>query len=257
MRKILTLVSILIFSNLSSQIASMEAYVIQDGRDSDYRKIESFVAPLKAMAIKEGKLLRWVVMKRISGGDLSSIDKSKEVAYYLVFNVYKDQSQMNSDSWNNYRSYASKVYKGKMSKSSINKMFNMAEGNQIKKSARQYLMKGIYQTPSYRPQVGDVINMDPMEALNEDYENFEMEYFMPRWEKIVDEGGLRMWGLTKVLSSSDNAYKNLTHFVFKNPTGLPIKFGTNSFLDTKLQEMGSESRKMYNGAILEIIHIEN
>ena len=41
------------------------------------------------------------------------------------------------------------------------------------KSVRQYLMKGVYQTPSYRPQVGDVINMDPMEALNEDYENFE------------------------------------------------------------------------------------
>ena len=26
-------------------------------------------------------------------------------------------------------------------------------------------MKGVYQTPSYRPQVGDVINMDPMEAF--------------------------------------------------------------------------------------------
>ena len=235
----------------------MEAYVIQDGKDGDYRKIESFVAPLKAMAIKEGKLLRWAVMKRKSGGDLSSIDNTKEMANYLVFNVYKDQSQMDSDDWNNYRGYASKVYKWKMSKSSISKMFNMAEGNQVKKSVRQYLMKGIYQTPSYRPQVGDVINIDPMEALNEDYENFELEYFMPRWEKVVDEGGLRMWGLTKVISSNDNAYKNLTHFVFKNPTGAPIKFGTNSFIDSKLQEMGTKSRKMFNGATMEIIHIEN
>ena len=94
-------------------------------------------------------------------------------------------------------------------------------------------------------------------SLNEDYENFELEFFMPRWEKVVDEGGLRMWGLTKVLSSSDNAYKNLTHFVFKNPTGLPIKFGENSFLDSKLQEMGIQSRKGFNGASLEIVHIEN
>ena len=66
MRIILTFFSILIFTNLSSQIASMEAYVIQEGKDNDYRKIESFVAPLKAMAIKEGKLLRWAVMKRKS-----------------------------------------------------------------------------------------------------------------------------------------------------------------------------------------------
>ena len=62
MRIILTFFSILIFTNLSSQIASMEAYVIQEGKDNDYRKIESFVAPLKAMAIKEGKLLRWAVI---------------------------------------------------------------------------------------------------------------------------------------------------------------------------------------------------
>ena len=123
MRIILTFFSILIFTNLSSQIASMEAYVIQEGKDNDYRKIESFVAPLKAMAIKEGKLLRSAVMKRKSGGDLSTIDKTKEIANYLVFNVYKDQSQMDSDNWNNYRGYASKVYKGKMSKSSINKMW--------------------------------------------------------------------------------------------------------------------------------------
>ena len=36
MRKILTLISVLIFSNLNSQIASMEAYVIQDGKDGYY-----------------------------------------------------------------------------------------------------------------------------------------------------------------------------------------------------------------------------
>ena len=152
MKKFLALAYILSVTSLSAQIASMEAYVIQEGKDSDYRKIEEFVAPLKAMAIKEGNLMQWIVMKRKSGGDLSSIDKTKEIANYIVFNVYKDKSQMDSDNWNNYRGYASKVYKRKMSKSSINKMFNMAEGNQVKKSWRQYVIQGIYQTPSYRPR---------------------------------------------------------------------------------------------------------
>ena len=54
--------------------------------------------------------------ERKSGGDPSTIDKTKEIANYLVFNVYKDQSQMDSDNWNNYRGYASKVYKGKCQK---------------------------------------------------------------------------------------------------------------------------------------------
>ena len=59
MKKFLTLAYILSVTSLSSQIASMEAYVIQDGKDSDYRKIEEFVAPLKAMAItKTRKMIR-------------------------------------------------------------------------------------------------------------------------------------------------------------------------------------------------------
>ena len=53
MRIILTFFSILIFTNLSSQIASMEAYVIAEGKDNDYRKIESFVAPLKPWQLKK------------------------------------------------------------------------------------------------------------------------------------------------------------------------------------------------------------
>jgi hypothetical protein len=85
MKKFLALAYMLSVTGLTAQIASMEAYVIQDGKDSDYRKIEEFVAPLKAMAIKEGNLMQWIVMKRKSGGDLSSIDKTKEIANYIVF----------------------------------------------------------------------------------------------------------------------------------------------------------------------------
>jgi len=201
--------------------------------------------------------MRWVVMKRKSGGNLTSIDESKEVANYLVFNVYRDNSQMESDDWNNYKKYADKFYKNKMSKSSIAKMFKKAEGDEVKKSWRQYKMEGLYQTPTYRPQVGDVINLAPMEALNEDYEKFELEYFLPMWQKLINSGGLRMWGLTKVVSSSADAFKNLTHFVFQNRTGMELVFEEETFLDSKLLQLGLDSRKMYDTAELEIIHIEN
>ena len=257
MKKTLTLILLVFMTTLNAQIASMDAFVINDGKDGDYIKIEEFVAPLKAMAIKEGNLMQWVVMKRKAGGDLTSIDKSKEIANYVVFNVYKSKSQMESDNWSNYKKYAEKVYKRKMSKSSIAKMFKMAEGTEVKKSWRQYTIEGIYQTPTYRAQVGDIINLSPMEALNEDYEKFEMEYFMPNWQKVINSGGLRMWGLTKVVSSNDTAFKNLTHFVFQNKTGTEIIYEEESFLDSKLLELGMESRKMYDSAELEIIYLEN
>ena len=257
MKKTLTNIFLVLTTILNAQIATMDTYVINDGKDADYRQIEEFIAPLKAMAIKEGNLMQWVVMKRKSGGDLTSIDESKEVANYVVFNIYKDNSQMELDDWNNYKKYAAKFYKNKMSNSSVAKMFKKAEGNDVKKSWRQYKMEGLYQTPTYRPQVGDVINLAPMEALNEDYEKFELEYFLPMWQKLINSGGLRMWGLAKVVSSSDDAFKNLTHFVFQNRTGMELVFEEETFLDSKLLQLGLDSRKMYDAAELEIIHIEN
>ncbi len=103
MKKTLTNIFLVLTTILNAQIATMDAYVINDGKDADYRQIEEFIAPLKAMAIKEGNLMQWVVMKRKSGGDLTSIDESKEVANYVVFNIYKDNSQMELDDWNNYK----------------------------------------------------------------------------------------------------------------------------------------------------------
>ena len=95
------------------------------------------------------------------------------------------------------------------------------------------------------------------ENKNEDYEKFELEYFLPMWQKLINSGGLRMWGLAKVVSSSDDAFKNLTHFVFQNRTGMELVFEEETFLDSKLLQLGLDSRKMYDAAELEIIHIEN
>ena len=93
-----------------------------------------------------------------------------------------------------------------------------------------------------------------MEALNIDYEQFELGYFMPNWSKIIDQGGLRMWGLARIKSSSDNAYKNLTHFVFQNLIGMEYTFEEPTFTKQKVQETGMASRKMYE---MEIIFLAN
>ncbi|MGY8792353.1 MAG: hypothetical protein ACKVI9_01655, partial [Gammaproteobacteria bacterium] len=185
--------------------------------------------------------------------NLQEIDPQKKVADYLVFNIYKDETQMEADIWSTYVKYAYAHYKNKMSKKNIDKRFS----SNPKESARTYVIENVYQTPSYRPQIGDAINMGPMEALNDDYEQFELEFFMPMWRKIIEKGGLRMWGLARVKSSSDNAYKNLTHFVFQNPTGMEYTFDESTFIEQKVQEMGVASRKMYEMAEMEIIFLAN
>jgi hypothetical protein len=67
------------------------------------------------------------------------------------------------------------IIKIKYQKKNIDKMMS----TNPKESVRTDVIENIYQTPNYRPQVGDAINMAPMEALNDDYEQFELGYFMP------------------------------------------------------------------------------
>jgi hypothetical protein len=51
-----------------------------------------------------------------------------------------------------------------------------------------------------------------------------------------------MWGLAKVVSSSANAFKNLTHLVFQNRTGVDLVFEEETFLESKLLQLGLDSR---------------
>ena len=63
-------------------------------------------------------------MKRKSGGNLQEIDPQKEVADYLVFSTYKNEAQMEADSWKAHSNYAYSHYKNKISKKNIDKMMS-------------------------------------------------------------------------------------------------------------------------------------
>jgi hypothetical protein len=254
MKKTASIVSTLFCTLLlNAQIETMEAYVIKDGMIDDYEAFENFVYPHKLMAINEGKLQGWMVMKRRSGGNFREIDPQKKVADYSVFNIYKDEAQREADNSTAYPNYAYSHYKHKMSKKNVEKMLSIHP----KESARTYVIENVYQTPNYRPRIGDVINMAPMEQLNDDYEKFELGFYMPMWSKIIEKGGLKMWGLTRVKSSSDNAYKNLTHFVFQNTTDMEYTFDEFKFIEQKVHEIGVASRKMYDMAEMEINFLAN
>jgi len=47
---------------------------------------------------------------------LQEIDPQKEVADYLVFSTYKNEAQMEADSWKTHSNYAYSHYKNKISK---------------------------------------------------------------------------------------------------------------------------------------------
>ena len=125
MKKTTLIVSTLLCTLLlNAQIATMKSYVIKAGMTDEYEALEDFVSPLKSMAIKEINLQTWMVMKRKSGGNLQEIDPQKEVADYLVFSTYKNEAQMEADSWKAHSNYPYSHYKNKISKKNIDKMMS-------------------------------------------------------------------------------------------------------------------------------------
>ena len=151
--------------------------------------------------------------------------------------------------WN---AIAKKVYKGKMSSRSIEKKLETLGAP--RKDTRSYTLENIYYTKPGQANRGETVYIFPAEALNDEYEKYEMEVFRPMWEKRILEGSHKYWGFNKITKRSDNAYQNLTHIIFNMPTDLKSNLKTD-FTTQKAMDIGYKSRKSFDNAVCEIIFL--
>jgi len=238
-----------IFTSAYSQVIVMDIVQVKEGMNAQYEAVEKFVEPIKREAVKMGKQLGWYIMKRKSGGDLSEVE-NKGIGDYIILNIFEDEAQMKSGmDWN---ATANKAYKGKMSARTIQKKMNSF--NAPRKDTRTYTLKNIYYTKPGQVNRGETIYIFPAEALNDEYEQYEMEVFRPMWEKRILEGSHKHWGFNKITKRSDNAYQNLTHIIFNIPTDLKSNLKTD-FTTQKAMDMGYNSRKGFDNAVCEIIFL--
>ena len=251
MKKTFFLILVILFSNLTfAQIIVMDVVQVKDGMSSEYEKVEEFVAPIMGEAVANGDKMGWYIFKRIQGGDLSEIE-NKGIGDYIIINVYKDRDQMKANV--PYSDYANKVYKGKMSRKSIQKkMDNLMN---VRKDTRTYTLENIYYTKPNSLQIGDIVTVFPAEQLNEDYENFEMYHYRPMWEEMILTGAHKAWNFNRIIDRSENAYKNITHIIFNVKGTGNYQFKTD-FITTKLNEIGSASRKGYDTADIQLIQMK-
>ena len=238
-----------IFASSYSQVIVMDIVQVKDGMNAQYEAVEKFAEPIKREAVKMGKQLGWYIMKRKSGGDLSEVE-NKGIGDYIILNIYKDEAQMKAGM--DWDAISKKVYKGKMSTRTLQKKMNSFNGP--RKDTRTYTLENIYFTKPGQANRGETVNIFPAEALNDEYEQYEMEVFRPMREKMILEGSHKYWGFNKIINRSENAYQNLTHIIFNIPTGLESNIKTD-FATQKAMEMGMKSRKGFDDAVCEIIFI--
>ena len=195
--------------NLSAQFAffTMDFFVINEGTESDYLKLEQVWKEYQMDAVEKGDKLGWMVFKvnKRNGEPLENIS-------YVVINDFKSKEQFEKQgknwSWDNFNSIVRSRLKGKMSSSTIRRVL----AKNVKKET--YSMQGFVRagTPWVGGDIkkGDVISWGSAKALNDDYIKFEKEVWKPIAMRSVMSSNQYGWYITEITQKNELLKKNQT-----------------------------------------------
>ena len=87
-----------------------------------------------------------------------------------------------------------------------------------------------------------------MEALNDDYVEFEKQYFREQ-----HKGNKYWWDLSEIIDRSDNAYEPITHTIFEINTENSNSNSEQSFTDQMMTKYGMASRELHGWLQLKFV----
>ena len=256
MKNILLLLTLIFTITTSAQYAIVSAVDLNEGAENDYLKTEKFWGPLHKKAIEDGVQTQQAVWKVIQTND-----ERENPADYFIITSFASKEQLANYSSADYGAYAQEVYKGKMSRRAITRMFDASPNTSNER--RNYHVEGVSWTilagGDLKP--GDRMSITSTIAKSDDFESWESEIIKPIVEKEILMGQHRYWGLAKIYERTDNAYKNATHMFFN--IGVPGVSRTgwesmgDTFKGTKLREGVQSASDHQNFVTLELVSIHN
>ena len=98
-----------------------------------------------------------------------------------------------------------------------------------------------------------------MRQKNKDYENFEMNVFLPMWEKQLLNGKISQWSFAKVIDKNEAA-NDISHmtFIFRNNANpQDVSFmPNNEWLNNIIVDKGLETRDFWSSEAT-LVYISN
>ncbi|MPQ49264.1 hypothetical protein GCQ56_19870 [Marinifilum sp. N1E240] len=209
MRKILLFVALVLFC--STSMAQQETFLVfefmkvTDNQEMDYWETETFWEKIHAERLKSGEIKGWDLWSLKPGG-------TEQGFQYLAVTLYDDpvKALADGDIWG-----AAKNAYPDMTDEELREA--LKEGTASRElSKRMFLTVIKSTTDNYKMEVGSVMRMNFMEALDgkyDEYEKAEMELFLPIHQDRVDAGTMSHWALAKVLMPSGSKVRT-THMTF-------------------------------------------
>ena len=206
-KQILSILFTLSFLISFSQLVSYEAIWVNDGMEDDYIAVEEMWSEVKKQAIADNLQDFWIVFKVEK--DSTNPDHLTKPDY-IVMNGFEDDAQRTMQK--NWKELGMKVYKGKMSKRKFEKAWDKTPT--VRKETRNFLVErldnSVWSPLAEGKEARFLFN--GFKALNDDYESFEMKYFKENHNKQIEAGSRAWWDFNKVISRSENANQEVTHF---------------------------------------------
>ena len=110
---------------------------------------------------------------------------------------------------------------------------------------------------------GMTVQLNAFKQIDENYEKYETEFYKTWNEKGILNGSRRWWEFNKLLSSSENANKDITHVTI-DIQGQELSeeeqqklWETVTFTDQMMWQNGTKTRELVGQATLELIDFRN
>ena len=250
-KQILSILFTLSFLISFSQLVSYEAIWVNDGMEDDYIAVEEMWSEVKKQAIADNLQDFWIVFKVEK--DSTNPDHLTKPDY-IVMNGFEDDAQRTMQK--NWKELGMKVYKGKMSKRKFEKAWDKTPT--VRKETRNFLVErldnSVWSPLAEGKEARFLFN--GFKALNDDYESFEMKYFKENHNKQIEAGSRAWWEFNKVISRSENANQEVTHFTMDVIDANYQWSNDNepSFTDQMMSKYGVASRERVIGDRMSMVY---
>lgn len=251
MKKINLLITLLFSVITYSQVITYTSVRLEEGQQEAYLDLERFWSKIHEKAIKDDLETGWLIFEVVPvDGD----ENAENQPDFLIMNFYQDSIQMNKevDFYKLGRSVYSKLSKKKFDKIWEEGPYGTRNFYQLERLDNTTWLFGDL-------EIGTVLTLNAFKQLDENYEQYEMDFYKKWHNKRILNGSRKWWELNRVLSSSENGNKDITH-VTLDMMGKELsdsereKFWNEvTFTDRMMWSNGAKTREMINQVNLKLV----
>jgi len=251
MKKINLLITLLFTAITYSQMITYTSVRLEEGQNDAYIDVEKFWSKIHEQAIEEDFETGWMIWKVVP---LEGDENAANQPDFLIMNFYQDSVQMNKgvDFYKLGRSVYSKLSKKKFDKIWEAGPYGTRNFYQLERLDNTTWLFGDL-------EIGTTLTLNAFKQTDENYEQYEMDFYKKWHNKRILNGSRKWWELNRVLSSSENGNKEITH-VTLDMMGKELSESEReefwkevTFTDRMMWTNGAKTREMINQVNLELV----